>query len=72
MQDVAIEAVQRESMPSSREGYSHINKKGQKYFLHQRGKLYFFSKDPSNSISLPSGMGVVENPITGLPLVKRM
>lgn len=72
MQDVAREAMNKEvALPVSTAGYSHVNKKGQKYFLHQRGKLFYFSKDPSNSALLPAGMRIVENQITGLPLVKK-
>ena len=52
-------------------GYSHKNKKGVMYYLHQRGKLFFFSKDSNNSIDLPGGYHVVENPRTGLPLIKK-
>ncbi|MBI5224710.1 hypothetical protein HY989_02475 [Candidatus Micrarchaeota archaeon] len=56
--------------------YSYVNKKGQRYFLHVgtgRGgtKLYFFSKDPKDSISLPSDRMVVESPRTALPIIKR-
>ncbi|MEK6953443.1 MAG: hypothetical protein AABX01_00425 [Candidatus Micrarchaeota archaeon] len=56
--------------------YSYVNKKGVRYFLHMnpgRGgtKLYFFSKDPKESISLPSDRLVVESPRTALPIVKK-
>jgi hypothetical protein len=33
--------------------------------------LFFFSKDSSESIDLPEAFNVVENPRTGLPLVKK-
>lgn len=56
--------------------YSYINKKNQRYFLHVRPgrggtKLYFFSKDPKESISLPSDREVVESPRTALPIIRR-
>jgi hypothetical protein len=56
--------------------YQHTNSRGQAYWLHKRvGKggatLFFFSKDSSESIDLPEAFNVVENPRTGLPLVKK-
>lgn len=56
--------------------YSHTNSRGQTYYLHTRegkggARLYFFSKDPSGAIDLPPGFQIVENPRTGLPLVKK-
>jgi hypothetical protein len=56
--------------------YEYVNSKGMKYYLHIRegkggAKLFFFSKDPTGGIDLPSDMQVVENPRTGLPLVKK-
>jgi hypothetical protein len=52
--------------------YSHINSRGQTYYLHTRGgRLFFFSKDPNEAIDLPAGLQVVENPRTGLPMVKK-
>ncbi len=51
--------------------FEKINSKGQKYYLHSKGKLYFFSKSPEGSIDLPAGMDVLENPRTGLPMVKK-
>ena len=53
-------------------GYEHTNSRGQKYHLHQKGKLFFFSKKPEGSIGLPPGMKVIENPKTGLPMLKRI
>lgn len=53
-------------------GYSHTNSKGQKYYLHKKGRLFFFSKMSAGSISLPSGFKVIENRRTGLPMVKRV
>lgn len=52
-------------------GYSHKNTKGVLYHLHQRGKLFFFSKDSSNSIDLPHNMEVFENPRTSLPMIRK-
>lgn len=56
--------------------YEHTNSRGQKYWLHMRegkggAKLFFFSKNSSESIDLPTEFMVVENPRTGLPMVKR-
>jgi hypothetical protein len=34
-------------------------------------KLFFFSKDGKDSIDLPMVYQVIENPRTGLPLVKK-
>lgn len=61
--------------------FEYTNKKGVKYYLHSKevtlrgGRqqmIYFFSKDPSGSIdSVPGGFIVVENPRTGLPVLKR-
>jgi len=53
-------------------GYSHKNSRGQTYWLHTRGgKLFFFSRDEKDSVDLPIGMEVFENPRTGLPMVKK-
>jgi hypothetical protein len=53
--------------------YSHINKKnGQTYYLHKRGQLFFFSKDEKDGIDLPIGYKVIENPKTGLPMLKKV
>ena len=53
-------------------GYEHTNSRGVKYYLHTRGgKLFFFSKDPTDSIDLPQNLEVMENPRTGLPMVKK-
>jgi hypothetical protein len=52
--------------------YSHKNSKGQTYWLHTRGgRLFFFSKNPEESIDLPETLTVTENPRTGLPMVKK-
>jgi len=51
--------------------YSHTNSKGQKYWLHQKGSLFFFSKNPEGAIDLPDHLEVFENPRTGLPMVRK-
>ncbi|MBI3413394.1 MAG: hypothetical protein HY051_04940 [Candidatus Aenigmarchaeota archaeon] len=52
--------------------YEKVNSKGVKYYLHSRGKLYFFSKKPEASVDLPAGnWDVVENERTGLPMLKK-
>jgi len=56
-------------------GYSYKNKKGEKFWLHaKRGRngvvIYYFSKDPIDSIPLPPGYIVVEGK-SGLPVLKK-
>ncbi len=51
-------------------GYSHKNKKGNTYYLHNKGRLFFFSKEPKGGIDLPAGYDVIENKKTGLPMLK--
>jgi hypothetical protein len=56
--------------------YVYKNKRGQKFWLHvkERGKvkLYYFSKDPVGALNdLPRGYEVVENPVTGMPFLKK-
>src|SRR5437879_542131 len=56
--------------------YTYKNKQKRKYWIHSRehgtGKLYFFSSDPVGALySLPKGFQVVENPVTGLPFLKK-
>jgi len=51
--------------------YEHTNSRGAKYYLHQMGKLFFFSKSAEETIDLPAGYAVVENKATGLPMVKK-
>ncbi len=56
--------------------FSYTNKKGITFWLHEKEgkggvKLYYFSKDPTNAIDLPEGFTVVENPKTGLPMIKK-
>ncbi len=57
-------------------GFSHVNSRKQKYFLHSQvmknGRaLYFFSKKDEGSIDLPQGYSIMENSKTGLPLLKK-
>ncbi|MBN2067353.1 MAG: hypothetical protein JW744_02705 [Candidatus Diapherotrites archaeon] len=52
-------------------GYEHTNSRGNKYYLHQRDRLFYFSKDSNGSIELPPGFAVIENKRTGLPMLKR-
>lgn len=55
--------------------FSWKNKKGEKYWLHKttKGKvtLYYFSKEPTDAIPLPPGYVVVENELTGLPVLRK-
>jgi hypothetical protein len=56
--------------------YSHVNSKGQTYWLHSRdvgskgAKLFFFSKSQEGAVDLPEKYTVFEGP-TGLPMVKK-
>ena len=52
-------------------GFDYDNSRGQKYYLHNRGKLFFFSKKKEDGIDMPEGFSVVENQRTGLPMLKR-
>jgi hypothetical protein len=52
-------------------GFEYTNSKGIKFYLHRRGGLLFFSKDPTDAIDLPEGFEVKENPRTGLPIIKK-
>ena len=51
--------------------YSHKNSRGDTFWLHSKGKLFFFSRNADASIDLPSDMEVFENPRTMLPMVRR-
>ncbi|MFH0955083.1 MAG: hypothetical protein V1777_03180 [Candidatus Micrarchaeota archaeon] len=52
--------------------YQHTNSKGKTYFLHQSGRLYYFSsQQKSNAIDLPEGFTIIENSKTGLPMLKK-
>ena len=57
-------------------GYEHSNSRGEKYFLHgkkmKNGQfLHFFSKKKEDSIDLPAGYKIIENPKTRLPMLKK-
>lgn len=62
--------------------YSHTNSKGQQYNLHMKDvtlkggrlqRIYFFARDVREGAvdALPDGYNVVENPRTGLPVLKK-
>lgn len=62
--------------------FTHTNSKGQTYYLHQRDvtlkggrvqRIYFFAREQKDGVqdSMPSGYVVVENPRTGLPILKK-
>lgn len=63
--------------------YKYTNKKGTDYYLHKRevklrgsGKnqtIFFFARDVRDGSldEVPAGYTVVENPRTGLPILKR-
>lgn len=62
--------------------YSHVNSKGQTYYLHSREvtlkggrqqRIYFFAKEVKDGAidALPEGYIVVENTRTGLPILKK-
>jgi len=61
--------------------FSHTNSRGQTYYLHTKEvrlrsgrtqRIFFFSKDPSDSIDMPEGYKVIESKRTGLPLLKKV
>ncbi len=64
--------------------YSYTNKKGAKWFLHSKvvatvetrdgnteSKIYYFSHDSKDSISMPEGFFVVESQKTAMPVLKK-
>lgn len=61
-------------------GYTHVNSKGNKYFLNtkevelnggRKSNIYYFSKDErAEHCDLPEGKEVKENVRTGLPIVR--
>jgi hypothetical protein len=51
--------------------YSHKNSKGDTFWLHSKGKLFFFSRKQEESIDLPTHLEVFENERTKLPMVRR-
>jgi len=53
--------------------FEHTNSKGIKYYLHQKGRLFFFSKNPEGALdSLPAGFQIKENPKTEIPILKKV
>lgn len=51
--------------------YQHTNSKGQNFWLHQKGRLFFFSKNQDDAIELPANLEVFENSRTHLPMVRK-
>jgi hypothetical protein len=56
--------------------FVYKSKDGQKFWLHVREKgkqkLFYFSREPDGALhSLPKGFEISENPLTGLPMLKR-
>lgn len=51
--------------------YSHTNSRGVKFWLHSKGRLFFFSKNEEGAIDLPNHLEVFENERTGLPMVRK-
>lgn len=62
--------------------YSHVNSKGQTYYLHSREvtlkggrqqRIYFFAKEVKDGAidEMPEGFIVSENTRTGLPILKK-
>jgi hypothetical protein len=53
--------------------FEYTNSKGIKYYLHQKGRLFFFSKNTEGALdSLPVGFQIMENPKTGIPILKKV
>jgi hypothetical protein len=52
--------------------YGHTNSKGTTYFLHQKGRMFFFAKEVKEGAldAVPAGYDVVEMK-TGLPVLKK-
>lgn len=62
--------------------YSHTNSRDQQYYLHMKDvtlkggrlqRIYFFARDVREGAvdAMPDGYMAVENPRTGLPVLKR-
>ena len=66
-------------MPTSQAFQAQSKKSGVTYYLHSRqaanGKtaLYFFAKEIKEGAlsALPEGYAISENPLTGLPILKK-
>jgi len=52
-------------------GFKYTNKRGVTFWLHQKGSLFFFSKNSEDAIDLPNHLEVFENERTGLPMVRK-
>jgi len=53
--------------------YSHTNSKGNTYYLHSNGRMFFFSKEIKDNAldALPAGYNVVEMK-TGMLVLKKI
>lgn len=53
--------------------YGHTNSKGNTYYLHNKGRMFFFSKEIKEGAldAVPAGYNVVEMK-TGLPVLKKI
>jgi len=56
--------------------FTYKNKRGVKFYLHKKirgnSAIYYFSKNPVDAVSnLPAGFEIMENPKTGLPMLRR-
>lgn len=53
--------------------YSHTNSKGNTYYLHSNGRMFFFSKEVKDGAldALPAGYNVVEMK-TGMLVLKKI
>ena len=53
--------------------YGHTNSKGNTYYLHNKGRMFFFSKEIKEGAldAVPAGYKVVEMK-TGLPVLKKI
>lgn len=52
-------------------GYAHKSSNGKTYYLHSRGRLFFFSSKKEGGIELPLGYKVIESERTKLPMLKK-
>jgi len=53
--------------------FEYTSSKRIKYYLHQKGHLFFFSKNSEGALdSLPTGFQIKENPRTRVPIVKKV
>jgi hypothetical protein len=53
--------------------FEYTNSKGIKYYLYQKSRLFFFSKNPEGALyNLPTGFQIKENPKTGISILKKI